>query len=91
MATDTEQTTAEQATARQLMQELAARHTLSDDFPKEVEEQVAGFVRETGIDANDLVDLTGMPFVTIDGPGTRDLDQALAGGEDTRAASSRAP
>lgn len=65
------------ANAEQLMRDLAASHSLSEQFPAAVEKQVDAFVQNSGIDAPELHDFSGMPFVSIDGPGTRDLDQAL--------------
>ena len=59
------------------MRELAAQHGLDERFPQAVTEQVTGWTNDPGIDDTSLTDWTGMPFVTIDGPGTRDLDQAL--------------
>lgn len=47
------------------------------DFPPEVLAEVDAFSRAPGIDDAALVDRTAMPFVTVDGPSTKDLDQAL--------------
>lgn len=47
------------------------------EFPPEVTAEVAGFLRDPGLDDPALVDRTAMPFVTVDGPSTKDLDQAL--------------
>jgi ribonuclease R len=47
------------------------------DFPRDVMAEVEGFLREPGITDASLVDRTALPFVTVDGPSTKDLDQAL--------------
>src|SRR5690606_21608079 len=59
------------------MYRIVARHGLDPFFPAAVRAEVAALVAEPGIDDDRLVDLTALPFVTIDGAGTRDLDQAL--------------
>ncbi len=46
------------------------------EFPAEVTAEVDAYLRNPGIDDPELVDRTDLPFCTIDGPGTRDLDQA---------------
>jgi ribonuclease R len=46
-------------------------------FPPEVEAEVAAMAPDAGLDDPSLVDLSSWPFVTIDGPTSRDLDQAL--------------
>jgi len=56
---------------------VAADHMLDPMFPPAVEQEVSELMADPGIDAPDLEDLRHLPFVTIDGPGTRDLDQAL--------------
>jgi ribonuclease R len=56
---------------------LAEAAGLSLDFPPAVLAEVEGYLARPGIDDDSLVDLTDIPFVTIDGPGTRDLDQAV--------------
>jgi len=50
---------------------------IDDDYPPEVDAQVERLRQAPGIDADDIEDRTALPFVTVDGPGTRDLDQAL--------------
>ncbi len=47
------------------------------EFPPAVTAEVDAYLRSPGIDDPELVDLTDLPFCTIDGPGTRDLDQAI--------------
>lgn len=63
--------------ARDVVRAIAAREGLSDAFPDDVLREVEAWRRAPAIDDPSLVDLTGLPFVTVDGPGTRDLDQAL--------------
>jgi ribonuclease R len=50
---------------------------LDPAFPPEVEAEVAAMVPGAGVDDPSLVDLSAWAFVTIDGPASRDLDQAL--------------
>jgi ribonuclease R len=50
---------------------------LDPRFPAAVEAEAAALVARPGLDDPDLVDAEAIPFVTVDGPGTRDLDQAL--------------
>lgn len=50
---------------------------LSDAFSAEIEAEVARHLASPGLDDPALVDFTSLPFVTIDGPNTRDLDQAV--------------
>src|SRR5215212_373325 len=52
-------------------------HDLPQGFPPEVEAEVDGFLAAPGLDDPALADRTALAFVTIDGPGTRDLDQAV--------------
>src|SRR5690606_7973399 len=47
------------------------------DYPEAVMAEVATWQQSPGIDDASLDDRTAVPFVTVDGPGTRDLDQAL--------------
>ncbi len=56
---------------------LAARRGLSAVFPAAVRAEAAAWARDPGIADPALVDLTGVPFVTIDNRDSRDLDQAL--------------
>lgn len=46
-------------------------------FPSDVLAETGALLASPGIDDPRLVDLTHLPFVTIDGPSSRDLDQAL--------------
>lgn len=59
------------------MYELAAEHALDPLFSDDVQREVDALLDSPGIDDPALEDLTSLPFVTVDGPGTRDLDQAL--------------
>ena len=56
---------------------LAVRHGLNPVFPSRVMADADALRARPGIDDPLLADLTGLPFCTIDGPATRDLDQAL--------------
>jgi ribonuclease R len=56
---------------------LAVSHGLDPLFPERVMADARALLEAPGIDDHGLADLTGLPFCTIDGPGTRDLDQAL--------------
>ncbi|MCB9602707.1 MAG: RNB domain-containing ribonuclease [Sandaracinus sp.] len=59
------------------MHRLAARHGVSVAFPAAVEAEVAAWEAAPDLDDPELVDLESIAFVTIDGEGSRDLDQAL--------------
>lgn len=63
--------------SREHFKRLAEQLGLRRDFPPEVEAEVQAYLAAPGIDDPALIDRTAMPFVTIDGPGTRDLDQAM--------------
>lgn len=63
--------------ARAAVYELAAAEGLDPSFPPDAEREVATLLDDPGIDDPDLEDLASLPFVTIDGAATRDLDQAL--------------
>jgi ribonuclease R len=63
--------------ARAELYRIAWQHGLDPVFPDAVEREVAGWLERPGIDDPALVDLTHLPFVTIDGASSRDLDQAL--------------
>ena len=58
-------------------QQVAEAAGLSLHYPPEVEAEVDAYLAAPGLDDPALVDRTALPFVTIDGPGTRDLDQAI--------------
>ena len=55
-----------------------ASFDMDDEFPKAVEEQAAGLSEESLTAFHEgREDLTDQPYVTIDSPGTQDLDDAL--------------
>jgi len=56
---------------------IAVTHRMDPLFPARVRDEVRSLLTEPGIREPSLVDLTPIPFCTIDGPATRDLDQAL--------------
>ncbi len=60
-----------------VMHRLAAHHGVSVAFPAAVEAEVAAWEAAPDLDDPELVDLEEIPFVTIDGEGSRDLDQAV--------------
>ena len=55
---------------------IASQYGLEFGFSEEVEAEVSGWT-ESPVDFSDCEDLTHIPFVTVDGASTRDLDQAL--------------
>lgn len=57
---------------------IAFEAGMDPSFPPEVEAEVARHVADPGLDDPSLADLEAVPFVTIDGPTARDLDQAIA-------------
>ncbi len=56
---------------------LALTHGLDDRFAEGVLAEVRAFEANPGTDDPKLARLEHLPFVTVDGPTTRDLDQAL--------------
>lgn len=56
---------------------ILAEAGIDGAYPPEVDAQVERLLESPGIDDDELDDRTALPFVTVDGPGTRDLDQAL--------------
>ncbi len=56
---------------------IAARHGVDPIFPPEVMAETAALLEAPGLDDPALDDLRSLPFCSIDGPGTRDIDQAL--------------
>ncbi len=65
------------ATTQQLLDRILREAGVRREFPPNVAEEVEAFVAQPGIDDARLVDLTDLPFVTIDEVESRDLDQAL--------------
>jgi ribonuclease R len=68
---------AEGGTALAVVYALAVRHRLDPVFPARVMADTGSLLEDPGIDDPSLEDLRALPFCTIDGPATRDLDQAL--------------
>ncbi len=67
---------------------IAGKHRMNPVFPDAVEDEVARLEESPGLDDPALEDLEHLPFVTIDGASSRDLDQAAyvekhAGGDFT--------
>jgi ribonuclease R len=58
-------------------QYLVEQAGLRVDYPPAVHAEVDAYLARPGLDDPELVDRTDVPFCTIDGPGTRDLDQAV--------------
>lgn len=56
---------------------ILSQAELDPTFPDDVLAETEALIASPGIDEPLLVDLTHLPFVTIDGPTSRDLDQAL--------------
>ena len=56
---------------------LLADEGIDTAYPQAVHDQVSGWLDAPGLDDPSLEDRSDVPFVTVDGPGTRDLDQAL--------------
>jgi ribonuclease R len=61
----------------ELLEKTLATEGITGDFPAAVHAEVDAFLKSPGVDDPALLDLGDVPFVTIDGPGTRDLDQAV--------------
>lgn len=76
-AAEIESVVATAQSARAALYRIAASRGLNPVFPDEVEREVQGLLDNDGIDDPTLVDLTAIPFVTIDGETSKDLDQAL--------------
>lgn len=56
---------------------IACSRCLDPCFPESVMREVEYYLQHPGTDDPELTDLTGLPFVTIDGTDSRDLDQAM--------------
>ena len=63
--------------ARHDLYGILVAQELNPIFPPEVEEEVKELQKAPGIDDPTLVDMTALPFVTIDGATSMDLDQAV--------------
>lgn len=63
--------------AREELEAITKALQLSVDFPAEVLAETAAWLKDPRIDDPVLVDRTELPFVTIDGEHSKDLDQAL--------------
>ena len=68
---------ADAGTARADLYRLIGVHDLDPEHSSEVMAEVDQMQADPGIDDPDLRDETTRPYVTVDGPKTRDLDQAL--------------
>lgn len=68
---------AEAGSARATLHRIAAARGLDPVFSEAVRDEVRALTDDPGIDDPRLVDRTLWPFVTIDGPDSMDLDQAL--------------
>lgn len=64
-------------TGRAALYRIAAEAGLDPFFSDEVEEETRAVLAQPGIDDAGLLDLASIPFVTIDGERSRDLDQAV--------------
>ncbi|MEM7250627.1 MAG: RNB domain-containing ribonuclease [Pseudomonadota bacterium] len=64
---------------------LAARHDVQPDYPPSVLSAATAWNDDPGINDPTLVDLTNLPFVTIDNEDSRDLDQAVWVGDGRQA------
>lgn len=65
------------ANGREELVAIATALQLSVDFPPEVLAEAEAWARAPEVDDARLSDLTSVPFVTIDGASSRDLDQAI--------------
>ncbi len=64
-------------TARAELYALLSRLRINPLYPPEVMAEVADLLEHPAIDDPELIDLSDLPFVTIDNEDSRDLDQAL--------------
>lgn len=64
-------------TAAQEMERIVTEFALELAWPPDVVPEIEQIVRDAGRTESGLVDLRSIPFTTIDGEGSRDLDQAL--------------
>lgn len=68
---------AEPGSARAKLYRIAAARGLNPVFSDRVRDEVEAWKADPGIDDDALVDRRDWPFVTIDGPDSMDLDQAV--------------
>src|SRR5690349_4122369 len=68
---------AEAGTALAALYALCDEAGLDPSFDAPLLEEVEALLERPGLEDEALVPLDTVPFVTIDGPGTRDLDQAV--------------
>lgn len=68
---------AEPETARARLYQILSEHQIDPGFPAQVQAEVHSFMSSPGLDDSGLLDLTHLPFITIDNEGSRDLDQAM--------------
>lgn len=61
----------------QLLKEVLSQYKIDTTHSKAAHDEVQYWQQHTGIDDPNLIDWTQEPFVTIDNPDSRDLDQAL--------------
>lgn len=64
-------------TGREALQSIATALQLSVEFPPAVVAEAEAWVKNPQVDDPVLIDRTDVPFVTIDGAHSKDLDQAL--------------
>ena len=62
---------------RAKLYKIAANKQLTPFFPQSVQTEVTTIANQSGIDDPSLINLENLPFCTIDGADTLDLDQAL--------------
>lgn len=66
-----------QLSAAEQLRKLAARFGVHDQYPADVQREAQAWADAPRIDDPSLLDLTALPFVTIDNESSRDLDQAM--------------
>jgi exoribonuclease R len=59
-----------------VVKDILSKHNLRVGFPKRVERQVDDLC-DASILSSSLVDMTNLPFITIDNDNSMDLDQAM--------------
>jgi len=63
--------------SNKLLNDVLRRYSIATEHSKAVHEEVSRWQAQPNIDDPTLTDWTTLPFVTIDNPDSRDLDQAL--------------